>query len=65
MGDLVRAGFDITDDQDQAEVLVVNTCAFVEDAKNESLDAILAAAELKAASQARKQLLTARLTLNT
>lgn len=58
LGDLVRAGFDITDDQDQAEVLVVNTCAFVEDAKNESLDAILAAAELKAASQGKRLVLT-------
>lgn len=38
MGDLARAGFDITDEQGEADVIVINTCAFVEDAKTESLE---------------------------
>jgi ribosomal protein S12 methylthiotransferase len=47
LGALVRAGFDVTLDPQQAQVLLVNTCAFIEPAKKESIDAILAAAEVK------------------
>ncbi|HVB79616.1 MAG TPA: 30S ribosomal protein S12 methylthiotransferase RimO [Candidatus Binataceae bacterium] len=47
LGALVRAGFEITMDPRQAQVLLVNTCAFIEPAKKESIDAILAAAEVK------------------
>jgi ribosomal protein S12 methylthiotransferase len=47
LGALVRAGFDVTMDPEQAQVLLVNTCAFIEPAKKESIDAILAAAEVK------------------
>lgn len=47
LGALVRAGFDVTMDPQQAQVLLVNTCAFIESAKKESIDAILAAAEVK------------------
>jgi len=47
LGALVGAGFEVTLDPDDAQVLVVNTCAFIESAKKESLDAIMEAAELK------------------
>jgi ribosomal protein S12 methylthiotransferase len=47
LGALVRAGFEVTMDPQQAQVLLVNTCAFIESAKKESIDAILAAAEVK------------------
>jgi ribosomal protein S12 methylthiotransferase len=47
LGALVRAGFEITLDPEDAQVLLVNTCAFIESAKRESLDAILEAAETK------------------
>jgi len=47
LGALVRAGFEITTDPERAEVLLVNTCAFIDAAKKESIDAILAAAEVK------------------
>src|ERR1700683_13162 len=47
IGALVNAGFELTLDPDEAQVLVVNTCAFIESAKKESLDAILEAAEVK------------------
>jgi ribosomal protein S12 methylthiotransferase len=47
LGALVRAGFEITADPERAQVLLVNTCAFIEAAKKESIDAILAAAEVK------------------
>jgi ribosomal protein S12 methylthiotransferase len=47
LGALVRAGFEVTLDPQQAQVLLVNTCAFIEPAKKESIDAILAAAQVK------------------
>ncbi len=47
LGALTHAGFQVTLDPVEAQVLVVNTCAFIEAAKRESLDAILEAAEVK------------------
>ncbi|HVN29536.1 MAG TPA: 30S ribosomal protein S12 methylthiotransferase RimO [Candidatus Binataceae bacterium] len=47
LGALVGAGFEVTLDPDEAQVLVVNTCAFIESAKKESLEAIMEAAEVK------------------
>ena len=38
LGDLARSGFDVVDDHDEADAIVVNTCAFVEEAKAESLE---------------------------
>ena len=52
LGDLFANGFDVVDDHDDADAVIVNTCGFVEDAKNESVDAILAAARLKSDSEA-------------
>ncbi|HYB89449.1 MAG TPA: 30S ribosomal protein S12 methylthiotransferase RimO [Candidatus Binataceae bacterium] len=47
LGALTGAGFEITLDPGQAQVLVVNTCAFIEAARKESIDAILDAVEVK------------------
>ncbi|HVN88859.1 MAG TPA: 30S ribosomal protein S12 methylthiotransferase RimO [Candidatus Binataceae bacterium] len=47
LGMLAHAGFEITPNPQIADVLVVNTCAFVEAAKKESIDAIMEAAEFK------------------
>ncbi len=38
LGDLFRSGFDIVDDHEDADAIVVNTCSFVEEAKTESLE---------------------------
>ena len=46
-GRFAAAGFDLVDQAEQAEVVVVNTCGFIESAKAESIDEILSAAELK------------------
>ncbi len=54
LGALVRAGFEVTMDPRQAQVLLVNTCAFIEPAKKESIDAILAAAEVKKNSKGKR-----------
>jgi ribosomal protein S12 methylthiotransferase len=45
---LVRErGYAITDDEAQADIIVVNTCCFINDAKEESVNTILEMAELK------------------
>jgi len=49
VGQLVQAGWTLTGDPRDAELLIVNTCAFVADSKAESVDAILDLAEIKAA----------------
>jgi ribosomal protein S12 methylthiotransferase len=48
VGRLGADGFTATDDPDAAELLVVNTCAFIGEARQESIDAILGLAEHKA-----------------
>ena len=40
-------GFEITNDESEADVIVVNTCAFINDAKQESIETILEMAEYK------------------
>ncbi len=41
LGGLLAQGFVWTDDPDEAEVIVVNTCAFIRDAQKESIDTLL------------------------
>src|SRR6476469_10889267 len=47
MGQLAEAGYEITNDAGEADTVVVNTCGFIESAKQESIDAILEATRLK------------------
>jgi ribosomal protein S12 methylthiotransferase len=47
LGALMRAGFEISLDPADAQVLIVNTCAFIEAAKKESIGAILEASSVK------------------
>ncbi len=54
MGLLVRSGYELTPRAEEAEILVVNTCSFIDPAKKESVDAILEMAELKKSGSARK-----------
>jgi ribosomal protein S12 methylthiotransferase len=54
MGILAREGYELTPRADEAEVLVVNTCSFIEPAQKESVDAILEMAEHKKFSAAKK-----------
>ncbi|KAL3145379.1 hypothetical protein ABBQ38_001629 [Trebouxia sp. C0009 RCD-2024] len=58
LGDLFRSGFDIVDDHEDADAIVVNTCSFVEEAKTESLEAIMQAAQLKADGKAQRVIVT-------
>ncbi len=54
MGILSRHGYELTPHADQAEVLVVNTCSFIEAAQQESVNAILEMAEYKKSGKARR-----------
>jgi ribosomal protein S12 methylthiotransferase len=53
-----NAGHELTTDAAAAEVLVVNTCAFIDSAKQESIDAILEMAELKKTGACRRLVVT-------
>mgnify|MGYP003390033544 CR=1 FL=1 len=54
MGTLAEAGYEITNDAAEADTVVVNTCGFIESAKQESIDAILDATSLKANGKAKR-----------
>ena len=47
LGDVLQRGMTITNDASDADVLIVNTCAFIDSAKEESIEAILQAHESK------------------
>ena len=54
MGILARAGYELTPRAGEADVLVVNTCSFIEPAQQESVDSILEMAEYKKFGRAQK-----------
>ena len=47
LGMLCDNGFTVTDDENEADVIVVNTCCFIHDAKEESIENIIEMAKLK------------------
>jgi len=53
VGELVGHGATVTRDLPSADVILVNTCGFIDAAKQESIDAILAAARLKTEGQVK------------
>ena len=53
LGMLVADGFALTDDPRKAEVVIINTCGFIEEAKQESIDTIIAHGKLKEAGSCR------------
>ncbi len=58
LGMLGREGFAFTDEEDQADIIVINTCCFIHDAKEESVNTILEMAELKKTGRAKALLVT-------
>jgi ribosomal protein S12 methylthiotransferase len=58
LGTLAEAGYRLVQEPEKAEVIVVNTCGFIESAKVESLDAIVELAELRRAGRCRKLVVT-------
>jgi ribosomal protein S12 methylthiotransferase len=58
LGQLVREGYQVTLDPDDADVLIVNTCSFIQPAKEESIDTILEMARYKTSAAGRKLVVT-------
>src|SRR5947209_423829 len=54
LGTLGQRGYTITPDKHEADVIVVNTCGFIDSAKKESIDTILEMAELKTQGNCKK-----------
>ncbi|HOL79105.1 MAG TPA: 30S ribosomal protein S12 methylthiotransferase RimO, partial [Clostridiales bacterium] len=55
---LNNAGFEIIDEIDYADIIIINTCAFIEDAKKEAIENILEMAQLKESGLVRKIIVT-------
>ncbi len=58
LGMLSENGYSFTDDETEAEAVVVNTCCFINDAKEESINTILEMAELKKSGQIKALIVT-------
>ncbi len=58
LGFLKNAGFEITNREQDAEVLIINTCSFINDAKEESIKTIIQLARLKNGGNCRALLVT-------
>lgn len=58
LGALAEKGYFFTDDEAEADAVVINTCCFINDAKEESINTILEMAELKKSGQIRALLVT-------
>src|SRR2546428_3647531 len=54
LGTLSRHGYSITANKEDADIIVVNTCGFIDTAKKESIDTILEMAELKTHGNCKK-----------
>ncbi len=54
LGVLARQGYELTPDAGAADIIIVNTCSFIEPAKRESIETILEMAEHKKTGAARK-----------
>jgi ribosomal protein S12 methylthiotransferase len=54
LGILARQGYELTPRAEEADVLIVNTCSFIEPAKRESIDTILEMAEHKKSGSAKR-----------
>jgi ribosomal protein S12 methylthiotransferase len=58
LGHLERAGVELTADAARADIVLVNTCGFIEDAKRESIDSILEVAQAKQSGAVRRLVVT-------
>lgn len=58
LGLLTQKGFTLTDDETQADVIVINTCCFIHDAKEESIQNILEMAEYRKSGSCKALIVT-------
>lgn len=56
VGGLKSSGIQVVDEPESADIILINTCGFLDQAREESIDTILAAAELKSSGKARQLL---------
>lgn len=55
---LIKRGYTLVDDETQAQVIVINTCGFIKDAQEESVETILEMAKLKEAGTCKALIVT-------
>ena len=58
LGLLNKDGYSFTDDENEADIIVINTCCFINDAKEESVNTILEMAELKKTGKCKALIVT-------
>ena len=58
LGLLASRGYEMTDDETQADIIVINTCCFIHDAKEESIQNILEMVEYKKTGQVKALIVT-------
>ena len=58
LGLLASKGYEMTDDEQEADIIVINTCCFIHDAKEESIQNILEMAELKKEGKVKALIVT-------
>ena len=62
LGSLVQAGYQLTTVEEEADILIVNTCGFIDQAKEESIDALIEMAEFKKTGRCKTLIATGCLT---
>ena len=58
LGHMLKNGYKLTDDSEEAETIVINTCSFIDEAQEESVQKILEAADLKEKGKLKKLVVT-------
>ena len=58
LGELSKKGYSFTEDETEADIIVINTCCFINDAKEESINTILEMAEYKNAGSCKALIVT-------
>ena len=58
LGMLTQKGYEITDDEEQADAVVINTCCFIGDAKEESINTILEMGKRRVSGQLKALIVT-------
>lgn len=58
IGQLTKEGIELTDDETQADIIIVNSCCFIGDAKEESINTILEMAEQKKTGNCKSLIVT-------
>ncbi|MGE3973029.1 MAG: 30S ribosomal protein S12 methylthiotransferase RimO [Bdellovibrionales bacterium] len=62
LGQLTKSNYQVTDQSEEADTIIVNTCGFIEDSKKESIDTILEMAKLKQSGNLKKLVVAGCLT---